>query len=563
MGLGYLTLAIKSEQDKYLTGNPQFTFFKSVYRRHTSFAVDYQFVNFVGDSSNTFGKKIYIDIPKNGDLIHRMYLTIDISGTAGLKNIDPSGYSYIEYIDLYIGGRLIDRHYGEWLQLWHELHVDGNKELVLGKMISVQTQDTTTTNNKLYIPLRFWFNNDIGLSLPLIALQYNDIKMEVKFNDKDKIITYSKSTDLNNLDKSVSDSNLQINAIQLLTEYIHLDKDERRLFASNNHEYLITQVQTSLNNPIDLYKSDSREIFEKTTHRTFLRFNHPVKELIWTFKDNNGLIHRLGDNLADFQNKGILNKNYWRNFNVGSEHMIGAQLVLNGKEMTEELPPTFFRHIQQYQYYQGYGIRSLKNDNTESNGPAKKYINYNSGSGAYSYSFCLYPKDSSPSGTLNFSNLEQAQLKYRLFRPFNQLSYITISAASSVAVDINNAPNTLDGVTLSNGNLVILKDQAISSQNGIYVYNSANNTYTRHSDFDTSNDLNNYIGYSFNVNNGTNNLGKEFILNFKETGVIDVDNIDFVDAASFTLQSKSVTVYAVNFNILKIASGMGSVLFTN
>ena len=109
-------------QDKYLTGNPQFTFFKSVYRRHTSFAVDYQFVNFVGDSSNTFGKKIYIDIPKNGDLIHRMYLTVDISGTSGLKNIDPSGYSYIEYIDLYIGGRLIDRHYGEWLQLWHELN---------------------------------------------------------------------------------------------------------------------------------------------------------------------------------------------------------------------------------------------------------------------------------------------------------------------------------------------------------------------------------------------------------------------------------------------------------
>jgi len=563
MGLGYLTLAIKSEQDKYLTGNPQFTFFKSVYRRHTSFAVDYQFVNFVGDSSNTFGKKIYIDIPKNGDLIHRMYLTVDISGTSGLKNIDPSGYSYIEYIDLYIGGRLIDRHYGEWLQLWHELNVDGNKELVLGKMISVQPEDSTQTIQKLYIPLRFWFNNDIGLSLPLIALQYNDIKMEVKFNDKDKLITYSKSTDTNGEEKNVTDSNLQINSIQLLTEYIHLDKEERRLFASNNHEYLITQIQTSLNNPIDLYKSDSREIFEKTTHRTFLRFNHPVKELIWTFKDNNGLIHRLGDNLSNFQNKGILSKNYWRNFNVGSEHMIGAQLVLNGKEMTEELPPTFFRHIQQYQYYDGFGIRSLKNDNTENNGPAKKYINYSLGSGAYSYSFCLYPNESSPSGTLNFSNLEQAQLKYRLFRPFNQTSNVTITAASSAAVDINNAPNTLDGVNLSNGNVVILKDQAINSQNGIYVYDNANNNFTRHSEFDTTTDLINYIGYSFNVKSGTTNLGKEFILNFKDTGVIDVDNVNFIDSGSFTLQSKSVTVYAVNYNILKIASGMGSVLFTN
>ena len=102
MGLGYLTLAIQSDQDKYLTGNPEFTFFKSVYKRHTNFAIDYQFANFVGDANNAFGKKLYLDIPKNGDLLHQTHLVIDISGADGFKNITPTAYSFIDYIDLSI-----------------------------------------------------------------------------------------------------------------------------------------------------------------------------------------------------------------------------------------------------------------------------------------------------------------------------------------------------------------------------------------------------------------------------------------------------------------------------
>ena len=173
MGLGYLILSIKSEQDKYLTGNPQFTFFKSVYKRHTAFAVDYQYISFVGDASNAFGKKIYIDVPKNGDLLHRMYLVLDVSGVNGLRNITPTAYSYIDYLDLFIGGQRVDRHYGSWLQIWHELFE--SNDVALGKLTS--SQPLAGNTNKLYVPLRFWFNNNVGLSLPLIALQYNDIKM--------------------------------------------------------------------------------------------------------------------------------------------------------------------------------------------------------------------------------------------------------------------------------------------------------------------------------------------------------------------------------------------------
>ena len=214
MGFGYLLLAVKSEQDNYLIGNPQFTFFKAVYRKHTNFSIDYQFNNFIGDTSNAFGRKLYIDIPKNGDLLHRMYLTIDITN-ATIANLAPYAYNFIEYIDIFIGGQRIDRHYGEWLAIWHEFFENSTKTLGLANMVGMRNNNSDNGGKTLTIPLRFWFNNDIGLALPLIALQYNDIKLEIKFNNKNEVNRYTDSGTTTTLD---------ITNIQLISEYIHLDK---------------------------------------------------------------------------------------------------------------------------------------------------------------------------------------------------------------------------------------------------------------------------------------------------------------------------------------------------
>ncbi len=393
MGLGYLTLSIKSEQDKYLTGNPQFTFFKSVYKRHTNFAVDYQFVNFIGDSSNVFNKKVYIDVPKNGDLIHRMFLMINIKTLTGgdLSKITPVVYNYIEYIDLFIGGQRIDRHYGSWLQIWHELFE--KDDVALGKLVSSEPQQSTDTKNTLYLPLRFWFNNNVGLSLPLIALQYNDIKFEIKFKSKTDIQTYN---------SSYSDTNMSIEKIQMLCEYIHLDVEERRLFASNVHEYLITQVQSSLSNPVNLHKSLTDDNFEKIVHKTDLRFNHPVKELIWTFQDYS---NRVQSELVSSIN-GVYSNNFWRGFTYGQDQMIGSMLNLNGKDMSEEMSSKFYRGLQNYQYHSGVGLGSVNN--------TIGLAGIDTGNAIYSYSFSISPEDYQPSGSINFSNIEQGQLKYRL-----------------------------------------------------------------------------------------------------------------------------------------------------
>ena len=174
MGYGYMALATKSEHDNYLVGNPQFTYFKGVYKRHTNFSTSFNDVLFQQDTEECWGKKIYIKVPKEGDLIHRGYLSFDIemnsinTGTWAndqTRGYAPFAYSLIEYIDLYIGDQLIDRHYAEWLYMYHELFEKSSKQFSLRDMVSLNKAPHTTPITQTYtfnIPLRFWFNNTIG-----------------------------------------------------------------------------------------------------------------------------------------------------------------------------------------------------------------------------------------------------------------------------------------------------------------------------------------------------------------------------------------------------------------
>lgn len=576
MGLGYLTLATKSEQDKYLTGNPQFTFFKGVYKKHTNFATDYQYVNLIGDTNNSLGKKLYIELPKNGDLLHRAYLAINVKGSDDLKNVIPIAYSLVEYIDLFIGGQRVDRHYGSWLRIWHELNAPSEKQLALSEMVSIHHN---SDSKLLHVPLRFWFNNNIGSALPLIALQYNDIKLDIKFSDKNLVNTYSEYRSGGST-VSVNDTTFNISQVQLLCEYIHLDKEERRLFMSNSHEYLITQVQTSLNNPVNLFSNSSDENFEKMVHKTDLRFNHPVKELVWTFQDTNSLVIKKDDYLKDYQAKGVFEYNYWNSFSSGKDQLIGANLVLNGKDMSEELPASFFRNVQHYQYHSGVRMKSIKNKNISSERPNDNDIDYSIGTGIYSYSFALSPEDYQPSGSLNFSNLEMAQLKYRL----NRRGYPKILVNIATGGNNNDFPgydsvnkqftavNSIDNVAPSNGDLVLVKNQTNASENGVYVYTApvgANpSILKRHPDYDSSLDFNQSNPFVVDVkpNNVAQSVngGKKFIVNIKENGTLDTDdiNVNELNDAFFRLGSKKLTIYAVNYNIFRIMSGMGSLLFS-
>jgi len=423
MGLGHLLLAVRSEHDKYLIGNPQFTFFKGVYRRHTHFAMEQVFVPFVGDTANAYGRKLYVDIPRTADLLHRMYLVLDIELPSGsdISGVSPIGYNFIDHIDLVIGGQLMERHYGQWLALYQEFFQDKRKEFALSYMTS--THDARSNTKTVYIPMRFWFNNDVGLSLPLIALSNSQIRLEFRMNSKEKIASYS--VDLDDSSRTIANNDLRINRMSMLCEYIHLDKEERVLFSSKSHEYLISQVQNSVDNPIQLYPLESNPRYEGIVHKVELRFNHPVKEIFWAFKDGHFAVQNVGGSNTTFDsNSGVLMHNYWRNGQIWAEHMIECNIMLNNKDLTEPLPATFFRSVQGLQHHHSFGYTTaLDRSADDTDAPSPDATLKTAGTGTYLYSFALNPMEYQPSGSINFSKLENAHLKFRIYRDTANFTY--------------------------------------------------------------------------------------------------------------------------------------------
>ena len=248
--------------------------------------------------------------------------------------------------------------------------------------------------------------------------------------------------------------------------------------------------------------------------------------------------------------------------------------------MSEELPASFFRNVQHYQYHSGVRMKSIKNKTTSSERPNDNDIDYSIGTGIYSYSFALSPEDYQPSGSLNFSNLEMAQLKYRLNRRGYPKILVNIATGGNnndlAGYDSVNKQftgiNSIDNIAPSDGDLVLVKNQTNASENGVYVYTApvgANpSILKRHADYDSSLDFNKSNPFVVDVkpNNVAQSVngGKKFIVNIKENGTLDTDaiNVNELNDAFFRLGSKKLTIYAVNYNIFRIMSGMGSLLFS-
>ena len=315
MGGGLLQLVAYGAQDVYLTGNPQITFFKVVYRRHTNFSIESIQQTFNGSAGA--GKRVTCQISRNGDLVHKLYLVL----TNGTIAINKDGRDLIEKVEIEIGGQLIDRQYGNWMKIWNELTLPSGKKTGYDEMVK------STTNTKLYIPLEFWFCRNVGLALPLIALQYHEVKINIEFGG----------------------SSGDFADAELWADYIFLDTDERRRFAQLSHEYLIEQVQFTGSESVDGSSSIK------------LSFNHPVKELIWQ--------------------------------NIGNDSAVdagSAKLMLNGNDRFAQRDAMYFTHVQPYQHHTNIPAAAQK-------------INV--------YSFALKPEEHQPSGTLNMSRIDTAQLK--------------------------------------------------------------------------------------------------------------------------------------------------------
>jgi len=284
MAGGLVQMTAYGLQDIYLTSAPQVTFFKVVYRRHTNFAIESMEQGFTGQTN--FGKRGFADISRNGDLITGVYLktvlpevryTGDFTrfGHVEFAWCRHIGHAIIDEVDFDIGGTTIDKHYGQWLHIWQELTNNVGHDHTLAKMlgdvpeltsISTLSWDNPDCNllkpsATLYTPLQFYFCRNNGLAVPLIATQYHQVRISVKFRSAEECYIASDAF------KSGCEC-FELEDASLYIDFIFLDTEERRRFAQVSHEYLIEQLQHG-----------GEESLSSNVGKFRLNFNHPVKAL--------------------------------------------------------------------------------------------------------------------------------------------------------------------------------------------------------------------------------------------------------------------------------------------
>jgi hypothetical protein len=312
-----MQLVAYGAQDVFLTGTPEITFWKVSYRRHTNFAMESIEQTFSGQAD--FGRRVTCTIARNGDMAFRTYLQVTLPeinqghaavGTDGVyaRWLDFPGEQLIAQVEVEIGGQRIDRQYGDWLHIWNQLTLSAEQQKGYYKMIGHTTQLTYLTDptfaaitgpcassggpsqvcaprnalpeTTLYIPLLFWFNRNPGLALPLIALQFHEVKINIDFRPIGECLwAVSSLTSTNGATVSVAQAYQQsLVAASLYIDYVFLDTDERRKFAQNPHEYLIEQLQ---------FTGD--ESVGSSSNKIKLNFNHPCKELIWVVQPDSNV----------------------------------------------------------------------------------------------------------------------------------------------------------------------------------------------------------------------------------------------------------------------------------
>jgi len=300
-----MQLVAYGAQDVYLTGNPQITFWKVTYRRHTNFAMESIEQTFNGQAD--FGRRVQCTVSRNGDLAYRTYLQLtlpEINQEDGSNSqclarwLDYPGEQLISMVEVEIGGQRIDRQYGDWMHIWNQLTLTSEQEAGYHKMIGQTSQLTYLTDSDfadvatacgannvpeavcaprnalpettLYVPLQFWFCRNPGLALPLIALQYHEVKINIELRPLDECLFAVDAVAASGNKKSPSAYAKSLVAASLYVDYVFLDTDERRRMAQNPHEYLIEQLQ---------FTGD--ESIGSSSNKVKLNFNHPCKELVW------------------------------------------------------------------------------------------------------------------------------------------------------------------------------------------------------------------------------------------------------------------------------------------
>jgi len=463
-----MQLVAYGAQDVYLTGNPKVTFFQAVYKRHTNFAME--LIQQTTNGSPSSSGRVSVTIARNGDLVGNMHVALTPASNVLTSNNSVFDTNWvaeraIAAVELTIGGQRIDKHYQTWWRLYAEVFLNESDKYAWGKMTtqanpiaqgSAGTVTGALSPSKVYLPLLFFFNRNPGLYLPLIALQYHEVRLD--FDLTGYYTNYFGIT----------------NAFEVWANYIYLDTEERRRFAQKGHEYLIEQVQHTGGDQLDQTGSVAAQLVR-------LSFNHPVKELIWCYQNPaatsaaqlNGMWNfctstanvNVSSNVLAFQasnnyvlpnttgvptlvsTSGVLSTNvfgltnfqgcnaaYWveqglpilNNFAPGVE--VGPlnqfKVILNGQDRFKEQYGNYFNAVQPFYHHTGTPYP-----------------------GIYVYSFALQPEEHQPTGTCNFSRIDNAQVSVAMKGLNNQA---TLQKLFAVNYNILRIQSGMGGLAFSN-----------------------------------------------------------------------------------------------------------------
>ena len=491
MALGLLLLVSVGKENIYLSSEPEITFFKITHKRHTNFSIETIAQYF--KSPPDFSRRVTVNLSKNADLLEKIYLYVELPDIimenhsvlpTGIKNfawVKKIGLALINFVDLEIGGILIDRHYGDYLNIWAELVVSYGKKSALQNMIGNVDLLTNYSNGKntysLYVPFNFWFCQDSGIALPIVAMTHNDIKIHVEFNDFNKCylqkpnhyiktnepftlfktgeiikqtiggntvigefvyfdsiknnlyynkingdflipsttgdLNYKIIGDTSKFEQTLTNTSIvildedyfryntpSIQSAFLLVNYIYLDNTERFMFMNNSHEYLVPVVQNI-----------QKLTFYSTNISYKIPFVNPVKIIFWR-----------AQLVSNYNANDLFNYTLTPISSTSTKLIINELVVLNSINRMELSKPEYYTNIQIYQ---------------------NKFTSAQEG--IHMYTFCLNPLDYQPSGTINFSKIDDAYLSINFSKLVNYQNPVTV-VAYGIQLNLFRVTNGLGGL---------------------------------------------------------------------------------------------------------------------
>ena len=586
MGGGLMQLVAYGAQDVYLTGNPQITFWKVTYRRYTNFAIESIEQTFNGQAD--FGRRVTCIISRNGDLAYRTYLQVtlpeinQLMGSAAnitsgnnavyARWLDFPGEQLIAQVEVEIGGQRIDRQYGDWMHIWNQLTMTSEQQRGYFKMIGNTTQLTFITDpsfadvdgpcdsqaprqvcaprnalpeTTLYVPFQFWFCTNPGLALPLIALQYHEVKINLDIRPIDECLWAVTTLNCNqnpypvgatlqaanqyNVGRPVPATiayNQSLVAASLYVDYVFLDTDERRRMAQNPHEYLITQLQ---------FTGD--ESVGSSSNKIKLNFNHPVKELIWVVQPDQNV-----DYCSSLTCDALLFK------------VLGAQ-PFNYTDAIDALPNA----IHAFGGPQSVAADSRAYIDARGLFQDAGAMDYIAGPGFTGY----WHGPSNPYNEINLGG--------------NQVPLNTTGLPASVIATLQESGSHKDNSGVSDAGTFVLSETSLDmhcwGQNPVVTAKLQLNGQDRFSEREGSyfSWVQPYQSHTRNPDEGINVYS--FALRPEEHQPSGTCNFSRIDNATLQLvlsnatvegtRTAKVRVYATNYNVLRIMSGMGGLAYSN